>query len=178
MSQPTAHRWLRLTSGLELPYLSEAEVNSNLETRGWSRSDELSGTQHSDLISGVYEGGVTRLENSFQNPISGGLKLWECAVDLCNYIDANAIELQLSGKRVLEVRRPAWECTAWPLKLQHRYAITARLRCGTSCHRSSAARCCPCDTSGLCELVLSRARIRTTFRTRACSNASRRATSA
>lgn len=33
----------------------------------------------------------------------GGLKLWECAVDLCNYIEENAGTLNLSGKRVLEV---------------------------------------------------------------------------
>ncbi|KAH7668134.1 Nicotinamide N-methyltransferase-like, partial [Aphelenchoides avenae] len=88
MSDATSTRSLKLSSGRELVYLSEEQVGRNLKIRGFSESIELCGTQHSDLVSGVYE---------------GGLKLWECAVDLCNYIEENAGTLNLSGKRVLEL---------------------------------------------------------------------------
>lgn len=47
---------------------------------------ELSNSIHSDLIPGVYE---------------GGLKVWECAFDLVEYLAKS--EIQFSGKRVLEL---------------------------------------------------------------------------
>ena len=47
---------------------------------------ELSNSSHSDLIPGVYE---------------GGMKVWECAFDLVEYL-ANS-EVHFSGKRVLEL---------------------------------------------------------------------------
>ena len=47
---------------------------------------ELSNSSHSDLIPGVYE---------------GGLKVWECAFDLVEYL-ANS-DIHFSGKRVLEL---------------------------------------------------------------------------
>lgn len=47
---------------------------------------ELSNSSHSDLIPGVYE---------------GGLKVWECAFDLVEYLAKS--EIQFSGRRILEL---------------------------------------------------------------------------
>ena len=47
---------------------------------------ENSAVSESDLVSGVYE---------------GGLKVWECSFDLVDYIQANATEF--IGKNVLEL---------------------------------------------------------------------------
>ena len=47
----------------------------------------------SDLVPGVYE---------------GGLKTWECSLDLVNYLDEikDTEQRRLNGKRILEVGRP------------------------------------------------------------------------
>jgi hypothetical protein len=43
---------------------------------------------NSDLVSGVYE---------------GGLKVWECSIDICNYLCKPEHREFLKGKRVLEL---------------------------------------------------------------------------
>ena len=53
---------------------------------GFASLLELSNSFHSDLIPGVYE---------------GGLKIWECAFDLVEYLATS--EIQFSGKSVLEL---------------------------------------------------------------------------
>ena len=47
----------------------------------------------SDLVPGVYE---------------GGLKTWECCLDLVDYLECNGLSKSLMGKRILEVRVPLW----------------------------------------------------------------------
>ncbi|PAV56212.1 hypothetical protein WR25_01289 [Diploscapter pachys] len=69
-----------------LRYLSEKEIDENLAAEKYSESPELADISKSDLTPSVYE---------------GGLKVWECALDLCNYVEQE--KDALSGKTVLEL---------------------------------------------------------------------------
>ena len=68
------------------PTLDSDVTNIDTINRGLTSLLALSDSHHSDLIPGVYE---------------GGLKVWECAFDLVEYLAKS--EISFSGKRVLEL---------------------------------------------------------------------------
>ncbi|CAJ0586677.1 unnamed protein product, partial [Mesorhabditis spiculigera] len=77
---------ITLKSGRELVTVDEEQLNKNLRAGGFSKvldSEEFAGK---DLISNVYE---------------GGLKVWECSTNLCDYMEEHAAVF--SGASVLEL---------------------------------------------------------------------------
>jgi protein-histidine N-methyltransferase len=66
---------------------SEEEGNPGHESAPPSALDFVEAP--SDLVRGVYE---------------GGLKTWECSVDLVDYLNSVSVSRDVQGKRVLEVR--------------------------------------------------------------------------
>uniref|UniRef100_A0A0N5AGY0 protein-histidine N-methyltransferase n=1 Tax=Syphacia muris TaxID=451379 RepID=A0A0N5AGY0_9BILA len=88
MTKTEGFEHFKLNSGKELFYIDDAAVSRNLKERGYKDSEELQCIEHSDLQQGVYE---------------GGLKVWEGASDLCNFIDTYSDEAVCAGKSVLEV---------------------------------------------------------------------------
>jgi protein-histidine N-methyltransferase len=66
----------------------------------------------SDLVPLVYE---------------GGLKTWECSLDLASYLDSISSQFDVSGKRVLEV------CIHFfALMVAYSSSIASQIGCGTS----------------------------------------------
>ncbi|KAF7632415.1 hypothetical protein Mgra_00008195 [Meloidogyne graminicola] len=71
---------LKLKSGRKFCYLTNEGIENELITKGLSNKLNIP----TDLETGVYE---------------GGLKIWECSIDLCNFIDSISFE----GFNVLEL---------------------------------------------------------------------------
>lgn len=85
LSIPGSSSKLRYISGKQS---SETVASINTQDGGEELKSflELSDSQHSDLIPGVYE---------------GGLKVWKCALDLVKYLSESGFDF--AGKRVLEL---------------------------------------------------------------------------
>ncbi|VDN07594.1 unnamed protein product [Thelazia callipaeda] len=78
---------VKLSSGHHLCYINQTGVLTNVLERGYQRDSSLQFITQSDLTPGIYE---------------GGFKVWECSIDLCEYIDL--LEPQIfKDKKVLEV---------------------------------------------------------------------------
>ncbi|CAB3403114.1 unnamed protein product [Caenorhabditis bovis] len=79
---------LKLANGREVNYLNEVEVQILMDENGGKTkyADELDGVEASDITTHKYE---------------GGFKIWECTIDLCEYIEENSEFFQ--GKNVLEL---------------------------------------------------------------------------
>ncbi|CAA91342.1 protein-histidine N-methyltransferase [Caenorhabditis elegans] len=79
---------LKLTNGREISYLNEVEIRMGIdELNGEERyKKELENMETSDITVHKYE---------------GGFKIWECTVDLCDYIEEN--QTLFAGKSVLEL---------------------------------------------------------------------------
>lgn len=81
---------------------------------------DLRAHAQTDLIPGVYEGesprsGLLSPKRTYHSAtIPGGLKLWECSVDLATYIAERAACLPLASSAVIEV------CEANPLQVDPR----------------------------------------------------------
>ena len=71
-----------------IKHVSESNVEENLREKRENSSGEIvtAAENNSDLIPSVYE---------------GGLKIWECSVDLVGYLMESGIGFE--GKRVLEI---------------------------------------------------------------------------
>ena len=76
---------LKLNSGRELLYADASTVQRNIAEKGFANAPGVAGLITTDLQAGVYE---------------GGLKIWECSVDLCNYLEEQE---KMGGMKVLEV---------------------------------------------------------------------------
>lgn len=70
-------------NGTTLAYMNVQQIEENLKT---SSTIMTASTSHTDLVPAVYE---------------GGLKVWECTIDLIEYLDEKKVDFK--EKRVLEV---------------------------------------------------------------------------
>ncbi|CAI2347584.1 unnamed protein product [Caenorhabditis sp. 36 PRJEB53466] len=79
---------LKLTSGREIAYLNEVEVRIGIdENDGEAKyGNELKSVESSDITVHKYE---------------GGFKIWECTIDLCEFIEENSAKF--AGKSILEL---------------------------------------------------------------------------
>ncbi|VDN54918.1 unnamed protein product [Dracunculus medinensis] len=83
-----AFECLTLISERKLYYLSNEQIEKNINERGYKNDTSLKNVSYSDLSPRVYE---------------GGLKIWEGCVDLCNYIDSTPDQVVFIDKVVLEI---------------------------------------------------------------------------
>ncbi|VDK75958.1 unnamed protein product [Onchocerca ochengi] len=81
------HR-VELSSGHCLYYVDQATLNRNVKERGYQDDPSLEHITHSDRTIGIYE---------------GGFKVWECAIDLCEYMDKVLEPQILRDKKILEI---------------------------------------------------------------------------
>ncbi|CEF60006.1 Histidine protein methyltransferase 1 homolog [Strongyloides ratti] len=72
-------------NGKTIKYLSSDEVNSIIEQSNYKNSNDLKDIDKSDLVPNIYE---------------GGFKIWECTLDMCNYITNNC---NFKGKTILDL---------------------------------------------------------------------------
>ncbi|VDN89383.1 unnamed protein product [Brugia pahangi] len=79
---------VELSSGHCLYYVDQATLDKNVKERGYQDDASLGQVTHSDRTIGVYE---------------GGFKVWEGAIDLCEYIDKVLEPQILRDKKILEV---------------------------------------------------------------------------
>ncbi|MCP9259500.1 Golgin subfamily A member 4 [Dirofilaria immitis] len=79
---------IELSSGHCLYYIDKATLNRNVKERGYQDDPSLEQIAHSDRTIGIYE---------------GGFKVWECSIDLCEYIDKILEPQILRDKKILEV---------------------------------------------------------------------------
>ncbi|KAF1761422.1 hypothetical protein GCK72_009678 [Caenorhabditis remanei] len=79
---------LKLTSGREISYLNEVEIRMGIDERNGEEryKTELENMGVSDITVHKYE---------------GGFKIWECTIDLCDFIEENKTKFE--GKSVLEL---------------------------------------------------------------------------
>ena len=82
-SIPNSRSKLRYISGTQCSSINGGSSNSGMELKSLLA---LTDSEHSDLIPGMYE---------------GGLKVWECAFDLVHYL--SELECDFTGKSVLEL---------------------------------------------------------------------------
>uniref|UniRef100_A0A915Q319 protein-histidine N-methyltransferase n=1 Tax=Setaria digitata TaxID=48799 RepID=A0A915Q319_9BILA len=78
---------VELSSGHCLYYIDRVTLSRNVKERGYQDDPAFKQIAHSDRCTGIYE---------------GGFKIWECAIDLCEYID-KFLEPQILNKKILEV---------------------------------------------------------------------------
>uniref|UniRef100_A0A0R3S3E9 protein-histidine N-methyltransferase n=1 Tax=Elaeophora elaphi TaxID=1147741 RepID=A0A0R3S3E9_9BILA len=79
---------VELSSGHCLYYVDQTTLDRNVKERGYQDDPSLEQITNSDRTFGIYE---------------GGFKVWECAIDLCEYIDKVLEPQILRGKKILEV---------------------------------------------------------------------------
>uniref|UniRef100_A0A8R1I0H5 protein-histidine N-methyltransferase n=1 Tax=Caenorhabditis japonica TaxID=281687 RepID=A0A8R1I0H5_CAEJA len=79
---------LKLTNGREISYLNEVEVQIGIDENDGEEKygSELKNVEKSDITVHKYE---------------GGFKIWECTIDLCDFIEENPSFF--AGKSVLEL---------------------------------------------------------------------------
>ncbi|VDK68087.1 unnamed protein product [Litomosoides sigmodontis] len=79
---------VELSSGHCLYYVDQATLDRNVKERGYQGDPSLEQIAQCDRTIGVYE---------------GGFKVWESAIDLCEYIDKVLEPQILKDKRILEI---------------------------------------------------------------------------
>uniref|UniRef100_A0A914VLD5 protein-histidine N-methyltransferase n=1 Tax=Plectus sambesii TaxID=2011161 RepID=A0A914VLD5_9BILA len=88
LSDEDKSKSLVLKSGEELFFAPSSAVEARLKKSGYENDLAIQSTNHSDLTAGVYE---------------GGFKVWEGAIDLCNYLDSSVQAEEIAEKSVLEL---------------------------------------------------------------------------
>ncbi|KOB75658.1 Histidine protein methyltransferase 1-like protein [Operophtera brumata] len=81
------HAQMVTCDDIEIGHVVVSEAISNIEDTGFKTAVKLAENEQSDLVTGKYE---------------GGLKIWECTIDLLEYLVQNE-EIQFENKNVLDL---------------------------------------------------------------------------